>query len=206
LKLFARASGGDEGHMQAEKPAAQTSVASAAKDRSGLSIHDVSHAFDSTPALQNVAFDVEAGQVVALLGPSGCGKSTLLRAIAGLLTPDRGDILLDGRNLRQVPARSRAIGMVFQNYALFPHLTVEENVAYGLVSHRRPRAEVAARVAEMLRLVRLTNLAARLPRELSGGQQQRVAVARALAAAGRTSGRIRPDAGRRGHHHDHGDP
>jgi putative spermidine/putrescine transport system ATP-binding protein len=147
----------------------------------GLVVHGVSHAFGDTAALQDVCFEVPAGKVVALLGPSGCGKSTLLRAIAGLLAPDRGAIMLEGRDLLQIPARKRAIGMVFQNYALFPHLTVAENVAYGLVSRRLPRREIAARVDEMLRLVRLEAYGARLPRELSGGQQQRVAVARALA-------------------------
>jgi len=156
-------------------------IAAAAAQATGLVVRDVSHSFGETAALQNVRFEVPAGKVVALLGPSGCGKSTLLRAIAGLLTPDRGEIMLEGRNLLQIPARKRAIGMVFQNYALFPHLTVAENVAYGLVSRRSPRKEVAARVNEMLRLVRLEDYGRRLPRELSGGQQQRVAVARALA-------------------------
>ncbi|PZX36998.1 putative spermidine/putrescine transport system ATP-binding protein [Roseinatronobacter thiooxidans] len=151
--------------------------------QAGLVLRRISHSFSGTPALRDVGFDVGAGQVVALLGPSGCGKSTLLRAIAGLLVPDRGEIFLDGQNLMSIPARKRSIGMVFQNYALFPHLTVAENVAYGLISHRRPRAEVNARVSEMLRLVRLEDYARRLPRELSGGQQQRVAVARALAVS-----------------------
>ena len=149
--------------------------------REGLRIAGVSHAFHNIPALQDVSFDVAAGQVVALLGPSGCGKSTLLRGIAGLLAPDRGEITLDGRDLRRVPARLRSIGMVFQNYALFPHLTVAENIAYGLACRRQARSEIAVQVAEMLRLVRLESFAKRLPRELSGGQQQRVAVARALA-------------------------
>lgn len=147
----------------------------------GLSIAGVSHAFRDTRALSDISFAVADGEVVALLGPSGCGKSTLLRCIAGLIAPDRGTITLNGQDLRKIPARSRAIGMVFQNYALFPHLTVAENIAYGLVSRRLPRAEIRSQVAEMLRLVRLEAYAGRLPRELSGGQQQRVAVARALA-------------------------
>lgn len=147
----------------------------------GLLVRGVSHAFGTTAALKDVSFEVPTGKVVALLGPSGCGKSTLLRAIAGLLQPDQGTFMLEGRDLLKIPARKRAIGMMFQNYALFPHLTVAENVAYGLVSRRLPRAQINAQVAEMLRLVRLEDLSARLPRELSGGQQQRVAVARALA-------------------------
>lgn len=169
--------------MQADSDGSRAPRGAPDSDATGLRIHDLSHAFSGNPALRRVGFDVATGKVVALLGPSGCGKSTLLRAIAGLLVPDQGEISLNGQNLLRVPARNRAIGMVFQNYALFPHLTVAENVAYGLVSHRRQRAEVAARVAEMLRLVRLSEYAARLPRELSGGQQQRVAVARALAVS-----------------------
>lgn len=149
--------------------------------RDGLSIVRVSHAFQGVAALRDVSFNVEAGQVVALLGPSGCGKSTLLRGIAGLLSPDKGEILMDGQNMGRIPARRRGIGMVFQNYALFPHLTVAENIAYGLVSRRESRHDITMQVGEMLRLARLESFATRLPRELSGGQQQRVAVARALA-------------------------
>ena len=147
----------------------------------GLTIAGVSHAFTGTWALSDISFAVADGEVVALLGPSGCGKSTLLRCVAGLITPDQGTIKLDGQDLGTIPARRRAIGMVFQNYALFPHLTVAENIAYGLVSRRLPRIEIKKQVVEMLRLVRLEDYETRLPRELSGGQQQRVAVARALA-------------------------
>lgn len=149
--------------------------------RSGLEIRGVSHAYRGTPALRDVSFDVAGGRVVALLGPSGCGKSTILRAIAGLIRPDRGVIRLEGRDLSGVPARHRAIGMVFQNFALFPHMTVAENVRYGLAGRGKTSAEIRDRVAAMLRLVRLESFGHRLPRELSGGQQQRVAVARALA-------------------------
>lgn len=152
-----------------------------AEDGHGIRITSLSHAYAGTPALCDVSFAVARGRIVALLGPSGCGKSTILRAIAGLLTPDRGRIHLDGRDLGGVPARKREIGMVFQNFALFPHMTVAENVGYGLAARGVPRAATAQRVAEMLRLVRLQDYAERLPRELSGGQQQRVAVARALA-------------------------
>jgi putative spermidine/putrescine transport system ATP-binding protein len=162
-------------------PHASTPMPAEPLSPGGLTIADVSHAFKETRALSDISFAVADGEVVALLGPSGCGKSTLLRCIAGLISPDHGTITLNGQDLRKIPARSRAIGMVFQNYALFPHLTVAENIAYGLVSRRLPRAEIRTQVAEMLRLVRLEAYASRLPRELSGGQQQRVAVARALA-------------------------
>jgi putative spermidine/putrescine transport system ATP-binding protein len=184
LTLFSR-SKALEATKQVAEPFRNTNnaMAIASSSQAGLVLRRISHAFSGTPALRDVGFDVGAGQVIALLGPSGCGKSTLLRAIAGLLVPDQGEIFLDGQNLMSIPARKRSIGMVFQSYALFPHLTVAENVAYGLISHRRPRADVDARVSEMLRLVRLEDYARRLPRELSGGQQQRVAVARALAVA-----------------------
>ncbi len=116
-----------------------------------------------------------------MLGPSGCGKSTMLRVIAGLIQPTHGSVWLGGRDLSTVPARERRIGMVFQSYALFPHMSVRENVAYGLSSSQLSRDERHARVGEMLALVQMGHLAERMPRELSGGQQQRVAVARALA-------------------------
>lgn len=135
-----------------------------------------------TLAVEDVSFDVPAGEIAALLGPSGCGKSTVLRALAGLIRPNSGTILLGTTDLTVLSARSRGIGMVFQNYALFPHLTVAENVAYPLACQRVPRPERRARVAELLALVRLDSFGGRLPRELSGGQQQRVAVARALAS------------------------
>lgn len=152
-------------------------------DSTGLSVKQVTHSFRSSLALNDVSFEVAKGGVVALLGPSGCGKSTLLRVIAGLLPPDRGRISLGGRDLTRVPARKRSIGMVFQNFALFPHMTVRENIGYGLVSRRATKAETQAQVQEMLRLVRLEELGDRFPRQLSGGQQQRVAVARALAVS-----------------------
>jgi putative spermidine/putrescine transport system ATP-binding protein len=145
----------------------------------GLQIRDVSHAYEGKQVLHGVTFDVPAGKVVALLGPSGCGKSTILRAIAGLIVPARGRILLDGRDLTRRAVRDRGLGMVFQNFALFSHLTVAENIAYGLAG--LPRAERTARVARLLDLVRLRPFADRFPPSLSGGQQQRVAVARALA-------------------------
>ena len=131
-------------------------------------------------ALDGVTLDAESGEFVTLLGPSGCGKTTTLRCIAGFLEPDAGEITLDGASLRGVPARARDFGVVFQNYALFPHMTVRDNIGYGLRARRVGRAEAATRVAEALGTVGLDGLADRLPRALSGGQQQRVALARAL--------------------------
>lgn len=145
----------------------------------GLQIANIDHSYEEKQVLHNVSFNVPDGKVVALLGPSGCGKSTILRAIAGLITPDRGRISLHGRDLTKVHVRNRQLGMVFQNFALFCHMTVAENVAYGLA--HLPRAERKERVARLLELVRLTAFANRFPPSLSGGQQQRVAVARALA-------------------------
>ncbi|MCQ2006283.1 ABC transporter ATP-binding protein [Rhizobium sp. NRK18] len=146
-----------------------------------LNVQGLTHSYGGQNAVTDISFKVAAGEIVALLGPSGCGKSTVLRAIAGLIQPRSGLIELGGQNLARMSARSRGIGMVFQNYALFPHLTVAENVAYPLACQRVPRAERLERVHEMLSLVQLKGFADRLPRELSGGQQQRVAVARAIA-------------------------
>jgi len=150
-------------------------------ERKRLSVQGLTHSYGGQNAISDVAFDIEAGEIVALLGPSGCGKSTVLRAIAGLIQPKTGRIVLGDQDLANVSARSRGIGMVFQNYALFPHLTVAENIAYPLACQQVPRAERRLRVEEMLSLVRLKDFGNRLPRELSGGQQQRVAVARAIA-------------------------
>lgn len=136
---------------------------------------------DGTVAVNGVNLTVEDGTYCCLLGPSGCGKTTILRMIAGLTPASGGDVLLDGRSILDLPAHLRAMGIVFQSYALFPHLTVARNVAFGLEMRRMASAAAETRVAEMLRLVKLETLAARLPRELSGGQQQRVALARALA-------------------------
>ncbi|MCW1408617.1 ABC transporter ATP-binding protein [Rhizobium sp. 1AS11] len=150
-------------------------------ERKRLSVQGLTHSYGGQNAISDVAFDIEAGEIVALLGPSGCGKSTVLRAIAGLIQPKNGRIELGDQDLANVSARSRGVGMVFQNYALFPHLTVAENIAYPLACQKLPRTERKARVEEMLSLVRLKDYGNRLPRELSGGQQQRVAVARAIA-------------------------
>ncbi|MBY3246495.1 ABC transporter ATP-binding protein [Rhizobium laguerreae] len=155
--------------------------ASKAGEGKQLSVRGLTHSYGGQNAISDITFEVEAGEIVALLGPSGCGKSTVLRAIAGLIQPKAGAIQLGGQDLANVSARSRGIGMVFQNYALFPHLTVAENIAYPLACQYVPRAERRERVEEMLSLVQLKSYGNRLPRELSGGQQQRVAVARAIA-------------------------
>ncbi|ACM40203.1 ABC transporter nucleotide binding/ATPase protein (plasmid) [Allorhizobium ampelinum S4] len=157
---------------------AETSKAAEGKH---LSIRGLTHSYGGQNAISDISFEIEAGEIVALLGPSGCGKSTVLRAIAGLIQPKSGVIKLGGQDLANVSARSRGIGMVFQNYALFPHLTVAENIAYPLACQQVPRAKRRERVEEMLSLVQLKSYGNRLPRELSGGQQQRVAVARAIA-------------------------
>jgi ABC-type Fe3+/spermidine/putrescine transport system ATPase subunit len=135
---------------------------------------------DGPPVLDRLDLAVADGEFFTLLGPSGCGKTTLLRCIAGFLQPEAGTIAMDGARIDALPAHKRDIGMVFQDYAIFPHLTVAENVAFGLRARHLDRAEIAARVPEALRTVRLEPLAGRLPAELSGGQQQRVGLARAM--------------------------
>jgi sulfate/thiosulfate transport system ATP-binding protein len=132
-------------------------------------------------ALDNVDFDVPAGSLTALLGPSGSGKSTLLRAIAGLDQPDTGTITINGRDVTRVPPQRRGIGFVFQHYAAFKHLTVRDNVAFGLKIRRRPKAEIVEKVDNLLEVVGLSGFQTRYPSQLSGGQRQRMALARALA-------------------------
>jgi putative spermidine/putrescine transport system ATP-binding protein len=136
--------------------------------------------YGGATAVDNVSLTIEGGRFFSLLGPSGSGKTTVLMAIAGFTEPTSGAILLDEHDITRLPPERRNFGMVFQGYALFPHLTVERNVAFPLVVRRRPPAEIETRVATALDLVRLSNLRDRLPRQLSGGQQQRVALARAL--------------------------
>jgi spermidine/putrescine transport system ATP-binding protein len=135
----------------------------------------------SVRAVDGVSLAIRANEFFTLLGPSGCGKTTMLRLIAGFEVQDSGSILLNGQSLDGLPPFRRPVNTVFQSYAVFPHLTVERNVAFGLEMRRRPRAEIAARVDEMLALVKLSGLEKRMPAQLSGGQQQRVALARALA-------------------------
>jgi spermidine/putrescine ABC transporter ATP-binding subunit len=140
-------------------------------------------AYGQVAAVDDVSLDVPAGAFVSLLGPSGSGKTTTLNLIAGFLTPDRGDILIDNRSVADVPPHKRNIGMVFQSYSLFPHMTVAENVGFPLrMRSRLARDEAQKRIAEMLALVQLSHLQSRYPRQLSGGQQQRVAMARALVS------------------------
>ena len=137
--------------------------------------------FGDFRAVDQVSLDIAKGEIFALLGSSGCGKSTLLRMLAGFETPTSGRIILNGQDLAGKPPYERPVNMMFQSYALFPHMTVADNIAFGLRRDGLPKAEIAQRVEEMLRLVQLTRLAARKPHQLSGGQQQRVALARSLA-------------------------
>jgi putrescine transport system ATP-binding protein len=145
-----------------------------------LRIESLSKRFGDFVAVDQLSLDICDGEFFALLGPSGCGKTTLLRLIAGFERPHAGRILLDGVDIAAVPPHRRPVNMMFQSYALFPHLSVEANVAFGLKQEGLPRDEVAGRVADMLALVKLQNFAARKPHELSGGQRQRVALARSL--------------------------
>src|SRR5260370_22119723 len=145
-----------------------------------LRIEVVSKRFGEFLAVNQLSLEVYQGEFFALLGPSGCGKTTLLRLIAGFEQPESGRILLDGLDLAPVPPHRRPVNMMFQSYALFPHLTVEGNVAFGLKQEGLPKSEIAARVADMLALVKLESFGRRKPHELSGGQRQRVALARSL--------------------------
>jgi putative spermidine/putrescine transport system ATP-binding protein len=135
---------------------------------------------DSSPAVDHLDLAVQTGEFIALLGPSGCGKTTTLRMIAGFITPTGGRITIAGQDATSLPPEKRNLGMVFQSYALFPHMSVFDNVAYGLRTRKVPEAEIKRRVQEALTLVDLQHLADRLPKQLSGGQQQRVALARAV--------------------------
>src|SRR4051812_47153904 len=141
----------------------------------------VTKRFGTVAAADGLSLDIYQGEFFALLGPSGCGKSTLLRLLAGFETPEEGCVLLDGVDVTGVPPHRRPVNMMFQSYALFPHLTVEGNVAFGLKQDGLPKAEIASRVTDMLALVKLEGFGPRKPHQLSGGQRQRVALARALA-------------------------
>jgi spermidine/putrescine transport system ATP-binding protein len=145
-----------------------------------LELRDVRRSFGAVEAVRGVSERFERGEYVCILGPSGCGKTTLLRMVAGFEEPSSGELFLDGRRLNGLPPERRDVNIVFQSYALFPHLSVADNVAFGLRMKKLPREEVRRRVGEALALVRLDGLDRRAPRELSGGQQQRVALARAL--------------------------
>ena len=148
---------------------------------SGITDIDVTKRFNGFTALHDVSVAIPEGSLTALLGPSGSGKSTLLRVIAGLEEPDAGQVLIGSEDVTERPARARGVGMVFQHYAAFKHMTVYDNVAFGLTIRKRPRAEISSRVHELLELVQLEGLAKRYPSQLSGGQRQRMALARALA-------------------------
>jgi putrescine transport system ATP-binding protein len=167
----------DQGRRNTRRTFAPWSDAAA---RPLLRFDGVSKRFAGIAAVEDVSLDIFAGEFFALLGPSGCGKTTLLRLLAGFETPDQGRILLDGEDIARVPPYRRPVNMMFQSYALFPHLTVEGNVAFGLKQEALPKSEIAARVEEMLALVRLESFGKRKPHQLSGGQRQRVALARSL--------------------------
>ena len=165
----------------AEEAAKIEAGAGPAPDMPLLRIEGVAKNFGNFRAVNGVSLDIRAGEFFALLGPSGCGKTTLLRMLAGFETPDEGRILLDGRDIAQMLPHERPVNMMFQNYALFPHLSVRDNIAFGLKRARLSRGEISERVAEMVALVKLDGLETRKPSQLSGGQRQRVALARSLA-------------------------
>ncbi len=145
-----------------------------------IQLQNVSKHFDGFPAVSDVSLDIYKGELFSILGGSGCGKTTLLRMLAGFERPTSGRILIDGADMTEVPPYERPVNMMFQSYAIFPHLSVEKNVAYGLKKEGMPKNEIQTRVADMLELVQLTEFARRKPGQLSGGQRQRIALARAL--------------------------
>jgi putrescine transport system ATP-binding protein len=146
-----------------------------------VEIRSVEKSFDGTPAVRRVSLEIQRGEIFAILGPSGCGKSTLLRILSGLETPDSGEVLIEGQAVTNLPPYQRPTNMMFQSYALFPHMTVEQNIAFGLKLDRLASDAVRQRVDRMLDLVRMGEFRRRKPAQLSGGQQQRVALARSLA-------------------------
>jgi len=152
-----------------------------ANGRDYLQVLGISKDFDNFRAVDAVSFTIRKGEIFALLGASGCGKSTLLRVLAGFEAPTTGNVVLDGQDITGLPPHRRPINMMFQSYALFPHMSVEKNIAFGLKQDGVPRAEIADRVGSLLKLVRMTQYSRRKPHQLSGGQQQRVALARSLA-------------------------
>ncbi len=155
--------------------------ASIAESAQPLTLDGITHSYGGGLAVDNVTLEVKGGELLALLGPSGCGKTTLLRIVAGFIEQGNGKVIIGDRPIDTLPPSKREIGIVFQNYALFPHMTVAQNIAYGLAARRESRKVQDERVEEMLAIVQLSQLADRKPRQLSGGQQQRVALARALA-------------------------
>lgn len=145
-----------------------------------VELRHIKKSFNNQNVVKDFNLQIEKGEFISFLGPSGCGKTTTLNIIAGFLDPDEGELLIKGKKMNGVPPHQRDLGMVFQTYALFPHMTVFENVAYGLKLRKVPKAEIKERVAKALELVRLPNVESRFPKQLSGGQRQRVAIARAL--------------------------
>ncbi|MGX6961893.1 ABC transporter ATP-binding protein [Vagococcus xieshaowenii] len=146
-----------------------------------ITFHNVRKEYDGQVVLKDVSFDIEQGKFYTLLGPSGCGKTTILRLIAGFIEADTGDIRLEGKRVNDIPANKRKVNTVFQDYALFPHLNVFDNIAFGLSLKKMPKKEIEAKVTEVLKMVQLTGFENREISEMSGGQRQRVAIARALA-------------------------
>ena len=158
----------------------QPVAADTGKSNSFVKIKDISKSFDNFVAVNNVNLEIVEGEIFALLGSSGCGKSTLLRMLAGLETPSVGEIIIDGQDMSGIPPFKRPINMMFQSYALFPHMTVEQNVAFGLKQDGVPKAEIRERVMNMLKLVEMEDYVKRKSHQLSGGQRQRIALARCL--------------------------
>ncbi|MFB9885632.1 polyamine ABC transporter ATP-binding protein [Balneatrix alpica] len=165
----------------AEQPPGGVGFSTGSEPKALLQIEKVTKQFGETLAVCEVSLDIREGEIFALLGGSGCGKTTLLRMLAGFETPTSGRILLDGQDVSKLPPYQRPINMMFQSYALFPHMSVEQNIAFGLKQDKLAKAEIQDRVAEMLRLVHMEKFAKRKPHQLSGGQRQRVALARSLA-------------------------
>jgi multiple sugar transport system ATP-binding protein len=145
-----------------------------------ITLRGVAKSFGPVEVIHGLDLDVEDGELVVLVGPSGCGKSTLLRLMAGLDRPTSGSIAIDGRDVTRVSAADRGLAMVFQSYALYPHMSVRQNLSFGLENTRMPRAEIAARVAQATRMLGIQALLDRRPTQLSGGQRQRVAIGRAI--------------------------
>ena len=146
-----------------------------------ISLQNIAVSFDGEAVLRNLNLNIRDGEFVTLLGPSGCGKTTTLRIIGGFVTPDEGDVFFDGKKITSLPPHKREVNTIFQKYALFPHLNVYENVAFGMRIHKKSEKEIRKTVHEMLEMVSLTGFERRNVNRLSGGQQQRVAIARALA-------------------------
>ena len=166
--------------MTDPSPSTHKTSASPQNDKTLLQLNGIKKTYDQTEVLKDINLDIKHGEFLTLLGPSGCGKTTLLRLIAGFEQPNAGTIYLDGVQMAGLSADKRPVNTVFQQYALFPHMSVAQNVAYGLKLKKVPKAEIQARVSEMLAMVQLEHLANRKPQDLSGGQQQRVAIARAV--------------------------